>query len=140
MSISEGTQTVFADTSFFYATLDRRDRDHSRAKNLARQIQECGIGVVTTWEIVVETVALIRYRHSYLGAQAFLRRVLPTLNIVYLDDTDRQEALALFSRMSRDRKISLCDAISAAVVKDRLGSIPCLAFDDDFRRLGLSLL
>jgi hypothetical protein len=46
----------------------------------------------------------------------------------------------LFSRMSREHRISLCDAISAIVVKHRLGSIPCLALDDDFRRLGLSVI
>jgi predicted nucleic acid-binding protein len=84
MRIPEGTRTVFADTSFFYATLDRRDRDHGRARDLARSIQEREIGVVTTWEVVVETVTLLRYRYSYLGAQTFLRRVLPTLNLVYI--------------------------------------------------------
>lgn len=139
MSIPEGTRTVFADTSFFYAALDRRDRDHSRACDLVRSIQEREIGVVTTWEVVVETVTLLRYRYSYLGAQTFLRRILPTLNLVYLDETERRKALILFSRVSRDRRISLCDAISAVVVKERLASIPCLAFDDDFPVLDLTV-
>jgi predicted nucleic acid-binding protein len=60
--------------------------------------------------------------------------------IVYLNDTDRHRALILFSRLSRERKISLRDAISAAVAKDRLAATPCLAFDDDFRTLGLSVV
>ncbi|MDE2180340.1 MAG: type II toxin-antitoxin system VapC family toxin [candidate division NC10 bacterium] len=140
MSISEGTQVVYADTSYFYATLDSRDRDHGRAQALAHQIQEQGVGIVTTWEVIVETVTLLRYRYSYLGAQTFIWRVLPTLNLVYVDDTERQKALALFGRVSRDWKISLCDAISAVAVRDRLGAIPCLAFDDDFRRLGLTVI
>lgn len=140
MSIPEGTQVVYADTSYFYAALDGRDRDHGRARVLARQIQEQSIGIVTTWEVIVETVTLLRYRYSYLGAQTFIRRVLPTLNLVYVDEAERQKALALFSRVSRDWKISLCDAISAVVVKDRLRAIPCLAFDDDFRRLGLTVI
>lgn len=139
MSIPEGTRTVFADTSFFYAALDRRDRDHGRACDFARSIQERDIGVVTTWEVVVETVTLLRYRYSYFGAQTFLRRVLPTLNLVYMDDVERRKALILFSRVSRDRKISLCDAISAVVVKERLASIPCLSFDEDFPALGLTV-
>ncbi len=140
MNISEGTRIVYADTSFFYAALDPRDRFHSRARALTRQIQDRDIGVVTTWEVVVETVTLLRYRHSYFGAQTFVRRVLPRLNLVYLDDREREKALMLFSRVSRERRISLCDAISGVVVKDRLGSIPCLAFDDDFRALGLSVV
>ena len=140
MSIPEGIRTVFADTSFFYAALDRRDRNHGRAERLSRQIQEQGIELVTSWEVVVETVTLLRYRYSYLGAQAFVRRVLPALRLVYLDETDRRKALGLFSRVSRDRRVSLCDAISAVVVKDRLGAISCLAFDDDFRGLGLTVI
>ncbi|HWQ70533.1 MAG TPA: PIN domain-containing protein [Patescibacteria group bacterium] len=140
MSIPEGTRTVFADTSFFYAALDRRDRDHGRARDLAHSIQQQRIGVATTWEVVVETVTLLRYRYSYLGAQTFLRRVLPTLNLVYIDDDERRKALILFSRISQDRKISLCDAISAVVVKERLASIPCLTFDDDFLVLGLTVI
>ena len=140
MSIPEGTRIVYADTSFFYATLDRRDRCYSRARTLVRQIQEWRIGIVTTWEVVVETVTLLRYRYSYLGAQTFVRRILPTLNLVYLDETERHKALILFGRVSRERKISLCDAISAVVVKDRLGSIPCLAFDEGSRSLGLPVI
>lgn len=140
MSISEGTRTVFADTSFFYSMLDRRDRNHSRADALSRQMQERSIALVTTWEVIVETVTLLRYRYSYLGAQTFVRRVLPALDLVYLDENERRRALILFGRVSRERKISLCDVISAVVVNDRLGSIPCLAFDDDFRSLGLTVL
>lgn len=140
MTIPEGTQVVYADTSYFYAALDHRDRDHDRAQALARHVQERGVGIVTTWEVVVETVTLLRYRYSYLGAQTFIRRVLPTLNLVYVDETERQKALALFGRVSRDWKISLCDAISVVVVRDRPGAIPCLAFDDDFRRLGLTVI
>lgn len=60
--------------------------------------------------------------------------------IVYLNDTDRHSALILFSRLSRERKISLYNAISAAVAKDRPAAIPCLAFDEDSRPLGLTMI
>ena len=140
MSIPEETRTVYADTSFFYAAIDRRDRNHARAEALSRGIREQSVEVVTTWEVVVETVTLLRYRHSYMATQVFVRRVLPTLNLVYLSESERAKALILFSRTSRERKISLCDAISAVVVKDRLASIPCLAFDEDFQSLGLAVI
>jgi predicted nucleic acid-binding protein len=140
MRIPDGTRILYADTSFFYAALDPRDRFHARARTLTREVEERGIGIVTTWEVVVETVTLLRYRHSYIGTQAFIRRVLPRLNLVYLSEAERERALVLFSRMSREHKISLCDAISAVIVKDRLGSILCLTFDDDLRRLGLAVV
>ena len=95
---------------------------------------------MTTWEVVVETVTLLCYRHSYMATRVFVRRVLPTLNLVYLSESERAKALVLFGRTSRERKISLCDAISAVIVNERLASIPCLAFDEDFRSLGLAVI
>jgi len=130
MSIREGTRTVYDDTSIFYSTLDLRDRISTMAGNLLRQIQEWRIGVVTTWEVVVKTVTLPRYRHVYLGAHASVQRILPTLNLVYLDETELRKALMLFGPVRRGQWVSLYDAISAVVLKDRVRSIPCLAFDD----------
>lgn len=131
---------LFGDTSFFYATLDPRDRDHAEARALTEAIERRQIPLITTWEIVVETVTLLRYRLSYQGAMAFLDQVLPTLNVVYVDQEDRGHALDRFRRFSRDKSISLCDAISHRVVRDRLNDVPCLAFDADFERLGLTVI
>jgi predicted nucleic acid-binding protein len=36
----EGVKALFCDTSFFYAALDKRDRDHAEANKLAQSIQE----------------------------------------------------------------------------------------------------
>ncbi len=140
MSIPQGTRIIYGDTSFFYAALDPRDRFHERARSLTREIEDLGIEIATTWEVVVETVTLLRYRHSYMGTQVFVRRVLPRLNLVYLSEGEREKAIMLFGRVSREREVSLCDVISAVVVKDRLGSVPCATFDADFRRLGLSTI
>lgn len=131
---------LFCDTSFFYALLDGRDHDHPTAEALARRIEREGIPLVTTWEVVVETVTLLRYRYSYQGACVFIDRVLPSLNVVYADDELRAKALDVFRRFSREHKISLCDALSYAVVCEQLGFASCLAFDEDFRRMGLAVL
>lgn len=77
-------------TCLFRTTLDLHDRSYSRVRTLIRQTQERGIGVVTTWEVVVETLTLLRYHHSYLGRLALVRQVLPTLNLVSPDETERQ--------------------------------------------------
>jgi len=96
--------------------------------------------LITTWEVVMETVTLLRYRYSYHGALVFIEYLLPRLNVVYIDEPARAKALAAFKRWSRDSKISLCDAVSYVVVSEWLDFIPCLAFDDDFRRMGLALV
>ena len=133
-------KALFCDTSFFYAALDKRDRDHPTARKLAQSIQEQQIPLITTWEIIVETVTLLRYRYSYRGAITFIDRVLPHLNIFLVNAADRARALLMFRRLSRDTKISLCDAISYLVVSEHLDFIPCLAFDEDFQKLGLTVL
>lgn len=129
----------FADTSFFYAVLDEDDIDHEAALSLVGMVERESLSVITTWEVVVETVTLLRYRYSYRGAMAFLEDVVPGLNLVYPTEGDRAEAVAVFARLGRDRRLSLCDALSYVVVK-RLGFPDCLTFDDDFEALGLTVL
>ena len=131
---------LFADTSFFYAVLDRRDRDHLAASRLAQFVQERQIPLITTWEIIVETVTLLRYRYSYRGATTFINKVLPQLNVFYLDAESRAKAVHAFLKLSRDKEISLCDTISYIIITEHLNFIPCLTFDDDFRQLGLIVL
>jgi len=135
------TRALFCDTSFFYAALDPRDRDHPLAKELSQSVQEKQIPLITTWETVVVTVTLLRYRYSYRGAITFIDLVLPRLNIFYIDSEARAKALQAFRKLSCDKEISLCDAISyVVVVTEYLNCMPCLAFDENFKRLGLTVL
>lgn len=136
----ESISKVFCDTSFFYAVLDKNDFDHERAISFAQWIKENHVAVLTTWEVVIETVTLLRYRLSYNGAAVFIKTVLPNLNIIYISDPDRTKALETFLKLSKDKKISLCDAVSYAVIKEHLKDIPSIAFDDDFRAMGLRVL
>jgi predicted nucleic acid-binding protein len=55
-------------------------------------------------------------------------------------EDQRGEAEQIFRRHGRDRRLSFCDAISAVVVTTLLDQIPCLAFDEDFRSLGLTVI
>jgi len=136
----QAIKDLFGDTSFFYAALDKRDGDHLSASQLAEFIQERQIPLITTWEVIVETVTLLRYRYSYRGATTFIDRVLPQLNIFYLDAEARAKAFNAFLKLSRDKEISLCDAISYIVITEHLDFIPCLTFDKDFKQLGLTVL
>ncbi|MDP3112795.1 MAG: PIN domain-containing protein [Thermodesulfovibrionales bacterium] len=136
----ESISKVFCDTSFFYAVLDKNDFDHERAISFAQWIKESHVAVLTTWEVVIETVTLLRYRLNYNGAAVFIKTVLPNLNIIYISDSDRAKALETFLKLSRDKKISLCDAVSYTVIKEHLEGVPSIAFDADFRAMGLRVL
>lgn len=140
MTLERITRKVFCDTSFFYASLDKNDFDHDDARAMAGWLRDKSIAIITTWEIVVETVTLLRYRLSFRGAEVFIKNVLPHLNIIYIGDNERSKAMESFLKLSKDKNLSLCDLISNVVVRMHFPEIPCIAFDDDFRQMGLTVL
>ena len=80
------------------------------------------------------------YRRTYREALRFLTEVKPHLQIVDCGETVRTEAEQIFRRDRRDHKLSFCDAILFVVVTTLLDDVPSLAFDGDFRALGLTVM
>jgi predicted nucleic acid-binding protein len=130
---------VFCDASFFYASLVPDDTNYDRAEDLLEYCKENVVALYTTWDIISETVTLLRYRASFKTALEFLDEIKPALYIVHYDDSVRTSAEDVFRKLSRDKKISLCDAVSFVVISHVLDNIPCLSFDRDFKTLGLTV-
>ena len=131
---------LFCDTSFFYACLDPADVNHRRANALVAAMPAAKAALYTTWDVIGETVTLLRYRKGFPIALTFLTEVKPQLRIVAYGDRVRDEAEQIFRRYGRDHRLSFCDAISFVVVSTLLDHMPCLAFDEDFRDLGLAVV
>jgi predicted nucleic acid-binding protein len=131
---------VFCDTSYFYACADRADGHHRPAVALAREAAARRTQLWTTWDVIGETITLLRYRHSAAAAIRFLDEVKPGLHVAEYGTDVRGEAEQVFRRRGGDVRLSFCDAISFVVVTTLLDRLPCLAFDEDFRRLGLTVL
>ena len=131
---------LFCDTSFFYACFEPRDVNHQRAEDLSAQAAESGSALYVTWDIVSETLTLLRYRRSYRAALTFFSEIKPDLHIVNYGNGVRAEAEQIFRRYGRDHKPSFCDAVSFVVVTTLLDDIPSLVFDEDFRALGLTVI
>lgn len=131
---------LFCDTSFFYACLDPSDANHERAVTLVEQADTSRAVLWVTWDIISETATLLRYRRHFQAALAFLTEVKPGLRIAAYGDQVRDEAESIFRLHGRERRLSFCDAISFVVVTTLLDAMPCLAFDKDFRALGLTVV
>jgi len=131
---------VFCDTSFFYACLDPKDENHDEAEVLAARAAESKTLLCTTWDIIGETVTLLRYRASFPLALTFLDEVKPALRVVPYGDRVRGESERIFRRFGKDHRLSLCHAVSYVVVTTILGNMVSLAFDRDFRALGLPVI
>lgn len=131
---------LFCDTSFFYACFDRNDVNHERAETLAVEAHASATALCATWDVISETVTLLRYRRGFREALAFLTEIRPHLHIVNYGESVRTEAEQIFRRYGRDHRLSFCDAISFVVVTTLLDHMPCLAFDEDFLTLGLAVI
>ena len=131
---------LFCDTSFFYACFDQHDVNHETAEYLSTDAAASGSRLYVTWDIIGETLTLLRYRRSYRDALTFLAEIKPDLHIVNYGESVRAQAEQIFRRYGRDHKLSFCDAISFVVVTTLLDNIPSLAFDRDFRALGLPVI
>jgi uncharacterized protein len=131
---------VFCDTSYFYACLDSSDMHHPQAYPLVTEASEAGVALWTTWDVVSETITLLRYRVGHASALAFIDDLYPRLRLVEYGTEVRAQALGIFRRYGRERRLSFCDAISFVVVTTLLERMPCFAFDEDFRRLGLTVV
>lgn len=131
---------AFCDTSFFFASLCPRDVNFERAGQILDEAWQQEISLCTTWDIISETATLLLYRYNSRAAIRFLDEIKPALQIVYYDDSVRQEAERVFRLLRKDKRLSFCDAISYVVVKTALNDIACLSFDEDFARLGLMII
>jgi len=83
---------------------------------------------------------LLRYRAGFATSEIFLSTVVPEIEVIHPADIERSVGVQIFLQRSRERKLSLCDAISYAIVSTRLNWIPCLSFDEDFGALGLTVI
>jgi predicted nucleic acid-binding protein len=131
---------LFCDTPFFFASLVEDDVNFDRARQILEEAVEVNTLFLTTWDIISETVTLLRYRDGYDSAVEFLDEVVPSVHIVTYDVSVRQEAVRVFKKFSRDKKLSYCDCISYVIITTLLDHMPSLSFDEDFKRLGLTVI
>ncbi|MEW6068481.1 MAG: PIN domain-containing protein [Nitrospirota bacterium] len=130
---------AFCDTSFFFASLYPDDSNYDKAGEILKHCHENKVTLCTTWDIISETVTLLRYRASYYLSVKFIDVIRPSLLIIAYDDSIRLEAERVFKKLSRDKRLSFCDAVSYVIITTVLDNIPCLTFDKDFSSLGLTV-
>jgi predicted nucleic acid-binding protein len=123
----------FADTSFWFALQERRDRRHDDATALVR----AGVGrLCVSNHVVGETWTLLRRRAGHTAAVGFLDRLalLPDVEVVHVDAATEAEAWRWLRRHDK-REYSFVDATSFALMRRRRIR-EALAFDGDFNAAG----
>ncbi len=111
-SVLDQVGSVLGDTSFFFAVADPADAHHSFALEISQEVLARQIRIFTTWEVVVECVALLRYRLGFWESKQFLSGAPEVLSILYPDEWDRRAAIEFYLKRSVGRRLSLCNAMS----------------------------
>jgi predicted nucleic acid-binding protein len=123
----------FADTSFWVALQERRDRHHTEARVIANW--QVGKLVVSN-HVLGETWTTIGRRGGHRAGVGFLDRIfaLPELEVVHVDRALEEEAWRWLRRHD-EREYSFVDATSFALMRRRRIR-EALAFDGDFAAAG----
>ncbi len=126
-------QSIFVDTSAWYAFIDRKDPEHAK---VAPVILRHDGQLITSDYIIDETITLLRYRLNWKIASHFAHLAYDNkLSKVYhCQKADLQKALALFDAY-HDQKLSFTDCTSFALMK-RLKLQSVIALDSDFKSIG----
>ncbi|MBI5787513.1 MAG: type II toxin-antitoxin system VapC family toxin [Candidatus Schekmanbacteria bacterium] len=139
--VNINSNQVFCDTSFFIASLSKKEKNYLKALKIIQQTAGKNIDFYTTWDVVSETITFLLYHYGYHLAIKFIEEVKPTLKIISPDENLRIKAEKTFKKLAKEAEVSFCDVVSFLVVKEILGSeTPCLTFDTDFEHLGLTVI
>lgn len=116
---------LIADTGFFYALADRRDRHHRRAVELLGTLVE---PLVTTWPVLTETTHLLTRRLSPDVAVQFMVNVADGFSLIHAFDAAETRRMGELMRRYAELPMDLADA-SLVLLAERLGDGRILSTD-----------
>lgn len=118
---------AFVDTSVWFAAVNKRDRDHERAKEILGKIQS----PLTSTLVAAEAWRLMAQRLHWDAAESFLAVIRRgAAEVEAVGNPDFEAAWAIGQRF-RDQSFSLTDRTSFAVM-ERLQVHSAASFDNDF--------
>ena len=129
--------TAFVDTSAFLAILNPDDAQAGRARETLGALAE-QMRLVTSNYIVVETASLVHRRMGTSALRVLFTRVVPNIDVVWVDE--HAHAAAVASVLAADRaRPSLVDWTSFEVMRrNRIRT--AFTFDRDFGAHGFDVV
>lgn len=128
---------IFADTSGLYALLVKNDYMFVRARENFIYFAENNVELVTSSFVLVETTALLQSRIGLEPVNDFNARILPLLDVVWVDNTWYSRAVQRLMSQNKQRA-SLVDCMSFEIM-DALEIESAFAFDKHFEENGFIL-
>lgn len=135
------TTKIFIDTTAWISFTLKGERQHERAVVLMKQAIRSHSTLLTSNDIVDETVTRLLYSSGFGIAKKFytllhenIKKRLVTQ--LWTDEVTQADAWCLLAKF-REHKLSLTDATSIALMK-RFHFDSIMTFDSDFRNVGIS--
>ena len=133
-------ETLFVDTSAWYAVADKSDQYHRTAVAIYPSLLTHYRHLTTTNLVIAETYILIRRGIGHDAGIRFLESVAtsPRIRKVYSDSTLEERAEKIL-RKYQDQDFSYTDAVSFSLMKQD-GIVEAFSFDQHFVTAGYSLV
>ncbi len=129
--------TTFVDTSALYAAIDRSDAMHPIVAPAFGELLDRE-WLVTSSYVVVESAALVQSRLGMTAAGDLHERLLPALDVEWVDEEVHHSAVAALLASER-RDVSLVDRVSVEVMR-RCSIRRALTVDPHFTEAGFDLV
>jgi len=138
MNKGETGESVFADTSAFYALMDRSDAKHEEAATIWTYLSEKEFLLVTTNYVVLETTALLQNRLGFDAANLWYKDVFGLAEIFWINESLQRQAYEIWAAMEL-RRLSLTDCVSFTVMRNcQIKRVFC--FDRHFEDQGFEII
>lgn len=131
---------VFIDTSAWIALYDKNDKYHNHAKKIWTEIINKKIQMYTTFDILDETITLLRFRIGYKNSVDFGKNIFTSkiIHIIEINTELRTKAWEYYNKFS-DKKLSFTDCTSFAAMSV-FNITKTFTFDNHFKQVGFIVL
>lgn len=138
--MTNNSQLVFIDTSFFKAFFDSRDEFHQKAIRIWKNLEKKKASLLTTNCILDESFTLIRVRCT-LQVAIKLRYLLHRYSsVISIERITIEDEASVWQWFEKDwSKLSFTDCVSFAVMK-RLEITDVVTFDKHFEKAGFKIV
>jgi predicted nucleic acid-binding protein len=133
-------RSVFVDTSCWVGFFLRRDQHHREAVGLLQDLMRRGRPLMTSSDIVAETVTRLRKQGGFPVAYAAWEELEKgeVAEVIHVGAAERRLAREVFKKHS-EHVLSVADCTSFVLMK-RFGIREAATFDEDFRNAGFVVL
>lgn len=129
---------VYVDTSAMLAIFHAEDTNHAKAIETWLDLAQGEIDLVCNNYVIVEAFSLLQRRYGLEKARALQERIVPLLDIDWLDEEFHADAVNSVLTANR-RQLSLVDCSSFATMR-RLRVETVFTFDEHFKEQGFKVM